>query len=46
MRLVEVVRALQTPQLKERFAGLGFDVVGSSPEEFNRLVAAEYERLG
>jgi len=42
----EVVRALQTPQLKERFAGLGFDTVGSSPEEFNRLVAAEYQRLG
>lgn len=42
----EVVRALQTPQLKERFAGLGFDTVGSSPEEFNRLVAAEYLRLG
>ena len=42
----EVVRALQTPQLKERFAGLGFDTVGSSPEEFNRLVASEYVRLG
>ena len=42
----EVVRALQTPQLKERFAGLGFDTVGSSPEEFNRLVASEYQRLG
>lgn len=42
----EVVRALQTPQLKERFAGLGFDTVGSSPEEFNRLVATEYQRLG
>jgi tripartite-type tricarboxylate transporter receptor subunit TctC len=42
----EVVRALQTPQLKERFTGLGFDTVGSSPEEFNRLVATEYLRLG
>ena len=42
----EVVRALQAPQLKERFAGLGFDTVGSSPEEFNRLVAVEYQRLG
>lgn len=47
MRLnTEVVRALQTPQLKERFAGLGFVTVGSSPEEFNRLVAADYESLG
>ncbi len=42
----ETVRALQTPQLRERFTGLGFDTVGSSPEEYNRLVAAEYERLG
>ncbi len=42
----EVLRALQTPQLKERFAGLGLDAVGSSPEEYNRQVAAEYQRLG
>lgn len=42
----EVVHALQTPQLKERFAGLGFETVGSSPEEYNRLVGAEYQRLG
>ncbi|MBI2320414.1 MAG: tripartite tricarboxylate transporter substrate binding protein [Betaproteobacteria bacterium] len=42
----ETVRVLQTPQLKERFASLGFDTAGSSPEEYNRLVAAEYQRLG
>lgn len=42
----ETVRALQTPQLKERFASLGFDTAGSSPEEYNRLVAAEYQRPG
>jgi tripartite-type tricarboxylate transporter receptor subunit TctC len=42
----EAMRALQTPQLKERFISLGFDPVGSSPEEYNRVVAAEYQRLG
>jgi tripartite-type tricarboxylate transporter receptor subunit TctC len=42
----ETVRALQNPQVKERFTSLGFDSVGSSPEEYNRLVAAETQRLG
>lgn len=42
----ETVRSLQTPQLKERYISLGFDPVGSSPEEYNRVVAAEYQRLG
>jgi len=42
----ETVRALQTPQLRERFTSLGFDTVGSTPEEYNRLVGVEYERLG
>ncbi len=42
----ETVRVLQTPQLRERFTGLGFDTVGSTPEEYNRLVGVEYERLG
>ncbi len=34
------------PQLRERFAGLGFETVSTSAEEYNRLVASEYQRPG
>ena len=42
----EVVRALQPAPVKERFANLGLDAVGSTPEEYQRITRREFERLG
>lgn len=42
----EIVRALRPAHVKERFAALGFEIVGSSPEEYQRITVAESERLG
>ena len=42
----EVLRALAPAPVKERFANLGLEVVGSSPEEYQRLMLQESERLG
>ncbi|HKU71878.1 MAG TPA: tripartite tricarboxylate transporter substrate binding protein [Burkholderiales bacterium] len=37
----EAVRALQTPDLRDRFAKLGFVVIGNTPEEFSAFVRQE-----
>jgi tripartite-type tricarboxylate transporter receptor subunit TctC len=37
----ETVRALQFPELRERFAQLGFVIIGNTPEEFAALVKIE-----
>ena len=37
----EVVRVLRLPEVRERFAALGVDPVGSSPDEFARVIAAD-----
>jgi tripartite-type tricarboxylate transporter receptor subunit TctC len=42
----EVLRALSPDSVKARFANLGLEVVGSSPEEYQRLTVRESERLG
>lgn len=42
----EVVRALGPALVKERFANLGLDAIGSSPEEYQRITIRESERLG
>jgi len=42
----EVVRALGPAPVKERFANLGLEAVGSSPEEYQRITVRESERLG
>jgi tripartite-type tricarboxylate transporter receptor subunit TctC len=42
----EVLRALAPAPVKGRFANLGLEVVGSSPEEYQRLTIQESERLG
>lgn len=42
----EVVRALGPAPVKDRFANLGLEVVGSSPEEYQRVTVRESERLG
>lgn len=42
----EVLRALAPAPVRDRFSNLGLEVVGSSPEEYQRLTIQESERLG
>jgi len=37
----EVARAVQTPEVKERFAQMGLEPVGSTPQELGRIVARD-----
>jgi len=37
----EVARVVQTPEVKKRFAEMGLDPVGSTPEELGRIVARD-----
>jgi tripartite-type tricarboxylate transporter receptor subunit TctC len=38
------VRALRSPEIRERMTQIGFDVVASTPEEFGDFMKAEVER--
>lgn len=40
-----VLSALQTPEVKERFAQLGLVTVGNTPEEFSRVVKTDVEKF-
>jgi tripartite-type tricarboxylate transporter receptor subunit TctC len=40
----EIVRLMQSPELKERFAQQGIDPETSTPEQFGKLIAEEYAR--
>jgi tripartite-type tricarboxylate transporter receptor subunit TctC len=42
----ETVRTLQTPEVTQRLTEQGFEIVGSSPEEFLRFVQTESDKLG
>jgi tripartite-type tricarboxylate transporter receptor subunit TctC len=42
----EIIRALKMPDLRERFAAIGVDVVGNTPEEFAALIKAEIPKWG
>jgi tripartite-type tricarboxylate transporter receptor subunit TctC len=37
----EIVKAVASPEVKERFATLGFEVVANTPEEFAAQIRAE-----
>ena len=37
----EIVRILQTPEVKEKLAALGADVIGNTPQEFAKVIASE-----
>ena len=43
---IEVVRALESPEIKGFFSPQGFIVAGSSPEQFKALVEAEVRKWG
>ena len=40
----EVARVVQTPEVKERFAGMGLDPVGGSSEDLGKQVAADIQK--
>lgn len=42
----ELHKALQTPELRERFVALGMDPVSSSPAELKRVMGEAYNRYG
>ena len=42
----EIVRMLQTPDVRERIAREGADPVGSTPDEFAKRLASEMEKVG
>jgi tripartite-type tricarboxylate transporter receptor subunit TctC len=41
-----LVKALREPETVERFAGIGAEVLPSTPEEFAAFIRAEYARWG
>lgn len=42
----EIVRALTTPDVRDRLAGLGAEVVANSSEDFSKFVQAEIRKWG
>jgi tripartite-type tricarboxylate transporter receptor subunit TctC len=42
----DLVKVVQTQEVKERFAALGVDPVSSSPEQFRQFIQAEQARWG
>jgi len=42
----ETVRTLQAPEVNQKLTEQGFEIVGSSPEEFLRFVRGESDKLG
>jgi tripartite-type tricarboxylate transporter receptor subunit TctC len=40
----EIVRTIAMPDIHDRLAGLGFDPIGSSPEEFGARIGAEIDK--
>jgi len=39
-------QALTSPEIAQRLAGLGLDPATSTPEEFARILAADYAKWG
>jgi tripartite-type tricarboxylate transporter receptor subunit TctC len=42
----EIVAIIRAPEIRERFSGMGFDVVGNTPEEFQAFIEAEVVKWG
>jgi tripartite-type tricarboxylate transporter receptor subunit TctC len=40
----DIVKLLALPDVKERVAGLGFDIVASSPDQFSAQIRSEIEK--
>jgi tripartite-type tricarboxylate transporter receptor subunit TctC len=42
----EIVAIIKAPEISERFASLGFDIVGNTPEQFQAFIEAEVAKWG
>src|SRR5205823_15049188 len=42
----EIVAIIKAPDIRERFAGLGFDIVGNSSEQFQTFIESEVAKWG
>ena len=42
----DIIKVLALPDVKERVAGLGFDIVASTPDQFTAQIRAEIEKWG
>jgi tripartite-type tricarboxylate transporter receptor subunit TctC len=42
----EIVAIIKAPEISERFASLGFETVGNTPEEFQSFIEAEVAKWG
>lgn len=42
----EIVRILKMPDVQEKLAGLGAQIVGSSPDEFAAYLKSEIDKWG
>ena len=42
----DIVRALQRPDIRERLAGQGVELIGNTPEEFAQFIKAEIAKWG
>jgi len=40
----ESIRILRRPDIQERFAALGMEIIGSTPEEFRKAITSEIQR--
>ena len=43
---LEMVKAMNTPEMRERFSGFGAETIANTPEEFNAFVRAELKKWG
>ena len=41
-----IVRALQTPEVRSRFGGLGLEITLTTPQQFAHIIRADSERWG
>jgi tripartite-type tricarboxylate transporter receptor subunit TctC len=42
----EIVAIINMPEIRERFADLGFDLIGNTPEQFQAFIEAEVAKWG
>ena len=42
----EMVKAMKTPELRERFAGVGADTIANTPDQFAAFIGAELKKWG
>jgi tripartite-type tricarboxylate transporter receptor subunit TctC len=42
----EIVRAINVPDVKEKFANIGIETVGSSPQDLTAAMKVEIARMG